>query len=183
MFMVWYDHNHHFCARCVYCSVNHNLVTNLCCSGSSWRKTNSWLMVFNLPWNWLNIKANIRYNSQLCPYDIKHIIFGNFTHLCNFLCTPKKRKCVAQIWDSAFGRFWQKSCGKVSRWLVGRVTEPPFLLCLPLLTIIFLIIFRLIYNMLSCLVNCNPYFIFLSQRLSFSFSSVLFLHIILSNKL
>ena len=94
-----------------------------------------------------------------------------------------KRKCVAQIWDSAFGWFWQKSCGKVSRWLVGRVTEPPFLLCLPLLTIIFLIIFRLIYNMLSCLVNCNPYFIFLSQRLSFSFSSVLFLHIILSNKL
>ena len=90
-FMVWNDHNDHFCARCVYCSVNHNLVTSLCCLGSSWRKNNSWLVVFNchiVPRNLLNIKPNIRNNSQLCPYDIKHIIFGNFTHLCNFLCTP-----------------------------------------------------------------------------------------------
>ena len=91
-----------------------------------------------------------------------------------------KRKCVAQIWDSAFGWFWQKSCGKVSRWLVGRVTEPPFLLCLPLLTIIFLIIFRLIFSMLSCLIICN---LTLSSSNNDYLSHFLFKHLRLSNKL
>ena len=56
-------------------------------------------MVFNchiVPRNLLKIKPNIRYNSRLCSYDIKHIIFGNFTHLdlCKFLFTPSSRSIL-----------------------------------------------------------------------------------------